>query len=125
MSEPLFLQPPGARRLRHAVVLSGGGANGAYEVGILKALFSGRCRGVDAPVPEFFFGTSIGSYNAAFLAAQWEEFGPAAVGNLERAWLEVLAGDVGRNGVYRFRGDPGYFLDPSSYQPNPLRPFLE
>jgi len=107
------------------VVLSGGGANGAYEVGILKALFSGRCRGVDAPVPEFFFGTSIGSYNAAFLAAQWEEFGPAAVGNLERAWLEVLAGDVGRNGVYRFRGDPGYFLDPSSYQPNPLRPFLE
>jgi predicted acylesterase/phospholipase RssA len=130
VSEPLFLhsrdEAPGAgRKRRQAVILSGGGANGAYEVGVLKALFNNKCRDVWAPDPELFFGTSIGSYNSAFLVSQWDEFGPAAIGNLERIWLEVLAGDAGRNGVYRFRGDPGHFLAPSTYLANPLRPFLE
>jgi predicted acylesterase/phospholipase RssA len=130
MSEPLFLQPGlkaqgSGRKLRQALVLSGGGANGSYEVGVLKALFSGRCKDVGTPDPELFFGTSVGSYNAAFLASQWDEFGPAAIANLERAWIEVVAGDIGRNGAYRFRGDPGYLLDPSSYMPNPLRPLLD
>jgi predicted acylesterase/phospholipase RssA len=115
----------GSRRPRQALILSGGGANGAYEVGILKALFSGRCKRIPPVDPEFFFGTSVGSFNASFLVSQWGEFGTAAVSNLERAWLEVLAGDTGRNGVYRFRGDPGYFLDPVTYMPNPLRPMLE
>lgn len=115
--------PP--RKPREAVILSGGGANGAYEVGILKALLTGKCRGVKMAEPELFFGTSIGSYNAAFMVAQWGEFGPAAVSNLERAWLEVLAGGAGNNGAYRFRGDPGYFLDPTTYVPNPLRPLWD
>ncbi len=112
-------------RQRHALVLSGGGSNGAYEVGILKALLNGRCTGIGRVDPDFFFGTSIGSYNAAFLVSQWEEFGPASVANLERVWVETLAGDGGSNGAYRFRADPVYFLNPSSYLPNPLRPFLE
>ncbi len=110
---------------RQAIVLSGGGANGAYEVGVLKALFSGKCKGLGLIEPGHFFGTSIGSYNAAFLVSQWDEFGPAAVANLERVWLGTLAGDPARNGIYRFRGDPGLFLDPTAYVPNPLRPLLE
>lgn len=114
-----------SHRPRHAVILSGGGGNGAYEVGILKALFNGKCRDVGPFDPELFCGTSIGSYNASFLVSQWDEFGPASVGNLERAWLEVLAGDAVRNGFYRFRGDPGYFLDPAAYLLNPLRPLYE
>jgi predicted acylesterase/phospholipase RssA len=125
LNDPLFLQPRGANRKRQAVILSGGGANGAYEVGILKALFSGRCRDVGTPDPDLFYGTSVGAYNSAFLVSQWDEFGPAAIGNLERVWLEELAGDASRNGVFRFRGDPSPFLDPNSYLPNPLRPFLE
>jgi len=112
-------------RPHHAVVLSGGGANGAYEVGVLKALFNGKCKDIGPFEPSLFFGTSVGSYNASFLVSQWDEFGPAAIANLERAWLEVLAGNAARNGVYRFRGDPGYFLDPTAYIPNPLRPFIE
>lgn len=112
-------------RERHAVILSGGGANGAYEVGILKALFNGKCHDIGPFEPSLFFGTSIGSYNASFLASQWDEFGPASIANLERAWLEILAGDAARNGVYRFRGDPGYYLDPLAYFPNPLRPLLD
>ncbi|HEV2846723.1 MAG TPA: patatin-like phospholipase family protein, partial [Thermoanaerobaculia bacterium] len=118
-------QAGGSRRPRQAIILSGGGANGAYEVGILKALFSGKCRGVTAPEPEFFFGTSVGSYNAAYLVSQWGEFGTAAVSNLERTWFEEISGGAGSNGVFRFRGDPGYFLDPSAYVPNPFRPLLE
>lgn len=110
---------------REAVILSGGGANGAYEVGILKALLTGKCRGVKMAEPEYFFGTSIGSYNAAFMVSQWSEYGPAAITNLERAWLEVLAGGAGNNGAFRFRADPGYFLDPTTYVPNPLRPLWD
>ena len=112
-------------RPHHAVILSGGGANGAYEVGILKALFNGKIKDIGPFEPSRFYGTSVGSYNVSFLVSQWDEFGPAAIANLERAWLEVLAGDEVRNGVYRFRGDPGYFLNPGSYIPNPLRPLVE
>lgn len=119
------VEATGSQRPRQAIILSGGGANGAYEVGILKALFSGKCRGVTAPEPEFFFGTSVGSYNAAFLVSQWGEFGSAAVSNLERTWFEEISGGAGSNGVFRFRGDPGYFLDPSVYVPNPFRPLME
>jgi len=112
-------------RPHHAVILSGGGANGAYEVGILKALFNGKIRDIGPFEPSLFYGTSVGSYNVSFLVSQWDEFGPAAIANLERAWLEVLAGDDVRNGVYRFRGDPGYYLDPRNYVPNPLAPLLD
>jgi predicted acylesterase/phospholipase RssA len=126
MADGNALPPPGgARKQKKVVVLSGGGANGAYEVGVLKALLSGGCRSLGTVLPDAFFGTSIGSYNASFMVAQWEEFGPAAVGNLERAWTEVLAGDAGHNGVYRLRGEPAYYLNPASYLPNPLRPLLE
>lgn len=120
-----MIAPQVTSKPSEAIILSGGGANGAYEVGILKALLTGRCRGVRMAEPELFFGTSIGSYNAAYMVAQWGEFGPAAVSNLERTWLEDLAGGAGNNGAYRFRGDPGYFLDPTTYAPNPLRPLYE
>ncbi len=113
------------RKLRHAIILSGGGANGAYEVGILKALLNGKITAIGAVEPELFFGTSVGSYNAAYLVSQWGEFGPAAVSNLEHTWLEKLATRAGGNGVFRFRADPTYFLNPASYLPNPLRPFLD
>ena len=58
---------------KQALILSGGGANGAYEVGILKALFSGKCKRIPAVEPELFFGTSIGSFNAAFLVSRDRE----------------------------------------------------
>ncbi len=111
-------------REKVAVVLSGGGANGAYEVGVLKALLSGRCpvTGGRPLEPDIFTGTSIGSFNAAVLVSHWDEYGPAAVSNLETLWLERLAGGYHDNGVFRIRGNPLEFLDPASYLPNPLRP---
>jgi predicted acylesterase/phospholipase RssA len=114
---------------RSAVVLSGGGANGAYEVGVLKALLSGRSPSTRrVPLqPSVFTGTSIGSFNAAFLVAQWGEYGSTAVGNLESIWLERLAEDTGRcgNGAFRFRLDPLELLSAPCYLQNPLRPFLQ
>ena len=112
---------------RVAVVLSGGGANGAYEVGVLKALMSGKSHTTDdQPLdPDIITGTSIGALNAAFLVSQWEEYSPAtATGHLERFWLQEMAGSVRSNGVFRLRGNPLELLDPESYVPNPLDPFL-
>jgi predicted acylesterase/phospholipase RssA len=121
--------PPGATApAKTAVVLSGGGANGAYEVGVLKALLAGRSPATrGAPlVPDLFVGTSIGSFNAAFLVGQWDVYGGAAAGNLEAVWLDRLAETSGRpNGAYRFRGDPFELVDPYRYVPNPLAPLLQ
>lgn len=110
-----------------AVVLSGGGANGAYEVGVLKALISGRSHvtGHQPLAPDIITGTSIGAFNAAFLVSQWDAYGPAAIGNLEQLWLDRLAGGVRSNGVFRLRGNPLDLLDPRDYLPNPLRPFQQ
>src|SRR6266511_5892478 len=107
--------------LKHAVVLSGGGADGAYEVGVLKALFSGKAgytgKAVlpEGPIdPEIFSGTSIGSFNAALLVSQWDQHGTAAISDLERVWLEMLAERAfgTGNGGYRFRLNPFDFLNP-------------
>ena len=60
---------------RQAVILSGGGANGAYEVGVLKALLTGQSPATDfQPLdPDIFTGTSVGAFNAALLVS------PAAI----------------------------------------------
>ncbi len=111
-----------------AVVLAGGGAAGAYEVGILKALCSGASwvTGYQPFRPEIFAGTSIGSFNAAFLVSAWERYGPEAVSLLERVWTERLATEAPRcgNGIYRFRASPLSLLDPRCYEDNPFGPFL-
>ncbi|MEM1205170.1 MAG: patatin-like phospholipase family protein [Acidobacteriota bacterium] len=114
--------PQPAKPLRHALVFSGGGADGAYEVGVAKALLSGKCPTTDGqPLdPVIFTGTSIGSFNASYLVSQWDEYGPAAVGNLERVWLERLAWKNNSNGGFRIRLNPLDFLDPRSYLRDPL-----
>jgi NTE family protein len=59
---------PDVRRL--AIVLSGGGARGAYEAGVLSYLFDelASVRGRDIRV-DIVCGTSVGAINSAFLAA--------------------------------------------------------
>ena len=90
----------------HAVVLSGGGANGAYEVGVMEALFTGRWkRGRRGPVSaSVFTGTSVGSFNAAAMVSLSSWGWPAAVRELREIWLERVAQTDGRpNGVFRLR----------------------
>ena len=65
---------------RYGLVLSGGGAKGAYEVGVWQALHEAGIAGDVAAVS----GTSIGAVNAA-LFASWPD--PKGA---ERLWLENL-----------------------------------
>lgn len=71
---------------RRAFVLGGGGALGAHEVGMLKALFA--C-GVG---PDLVVGTSVGAINGAAVAAEPSQ---AAVERLVDLWT-----GLGRAGVF-------------------------
>lgn len=51
-----------------ALVLSGGGARGAWEVGALEAVCTGNVTGVVAGSWDVYVGTSIGALNAGCLA---------------------------------------------------------
>src|SRR5580704_19571841 len=58
------------RSRRVAMILSGGGARGAYEVGVLSYIFDDltRLRGAP-PRLDILSGTSVGAINACYLAA--------------------------------------------------------
>lgn len=91
----------------HAFVLSGGGANGAYEVGVMEALLSRRCRHCPEVDPAVFTGTSVGSYNAAAMVSLSAWGCLAAARQLRELWLDQIAEHDGRpNGVFRLRVDP-------------------
>jgi predicted acylesterase/phospholipase RssA len=79
---------PAAFSSRVGVVLSGGGARGAYEAGVLMAF-------QDAQVPTHIIAaTSVGSINAASYAAQAE----GLVGKAEHlidAWLDLTPATLG------------------------------
>ena len=117
---------------RQAVILSGGGATGAYGVGVLKALLGGEspATGRTPILPVSCAGTSVGSFNAAFLVSWLDVDGPTVAEHLEWVWLNRLAATGcsaggGVNGVYRFRYNPFAFVDPAYYVPNPLTPLLD
>ncbi len=108
----------------HALVLSGGGARGAYEIGVLKALFNGQSAGTAFQVPDIqiYTGTSVGSYNATFLASRPELLPPQAIAELERIWRERIAGSPEScgNGVFELNGIPEQLFDAGCWL-NPLQ----
>ena len=107
---------------RTGVVLSGGGANGAYEVGVLKALIHGvsPATGYRPVDPEVYTGTSVGAYNATIMAGRPGRPAASVIGGLENLWLERIANTILNcgNGVFRVRGLPFQFFDPGCF----LRP---
>lgn len=100
-----------------AVVLSGGGAYGAFAVGVMKTLFAGRspATAYKPLAADIFTGTSVGSFNAAMMVAQGSEDPLRAAMDLENVWLEAVADRPGRcgNGIFRVRGNPADFTDTS------------
>ena len=84
--------------MRLGLVLSGGGANAAFEVGVVAALADAGL------VPHVLSGTSAGALNAAGLAAGFD------AARLERLWLSVRDRDV-----YRLRGDLWRLLDVAGF----------
>ncbi len=117
-----------------ALVLPGGGARGAYQVGVLKAI-SELLGGDQNPFPVIC-GTSAGAINAAVVASHAHEF-PVGIERLEHFWRTMRCDLVYRTDAWtvfksgmRFavtlltgglvNGNPKAFLDNL-----PLRQFLQ
>jgi len=119
---------------REALVLSGGGARGAYQVGVLKAVADWLP--AHAPCPfEVLVGTSAGALNAAALAARAHNF-REGVAVLEQVWanfsvdqvVRTNPGQVLRNGLHWILSlvSAGWLLPPPRYllDTAPLRELL-
>lgn len=84
-----------ARRSRVALVLSGGGARGAYEAGVLSHLFEHVIPRLSADFEfDLLSGTSVGAIHAAFTAATTDLSGSERAGRLARTWTSMEIGDV-------------------------------
>ena len=79
---------------RAGLILSGGGARAAYQVGVLRAVAELVPRGSRNPFPVLS-GTSAGAVNAAGVAANAHNF-RMAVRGLERIWANLTAEQVYR-----------------------------
>ena len=95
--------------MTRALILSGGGARAAYQVGVLKALAEILPAGSHNPFP-IICGTSAGAINAVTLAAHEGSF-TEAINDLESVWLKLAPANVYRygwlemfKGIVRFSG---------------------
>jgi predicted acylesterase/phospholipase RssA len=114
---------------KHAVILPGGGAYGAFEVGAMKAIFTGQCASTNyQPLnADIFTGTSVGAVNASFMVSQPGRSSAETVMDLEDLWLNRTADDPRRygNGVFRFRFDLLDFFNIQGLTANPVQPFAQ
>ena len=92
---------------RTGIVLPGGGARGAYQVGVLKAVCEALPDG-DHPFPVIC-GTSAGAINAAVLASHAHEF-KVGVERLEHFWTSMHCGRVYRTDALNVLGSGGRLL---------------
>jgi NTE family protein len=114
---------------RRALVLSGGGAKGSFQIGVMEELILNR--GLDF---EILCGVSVGALNASFLAqAPFDPIHPeVSLENLKNAfitlrhlWLEEI---IGNESVYlKKQGvEAGIVLGADSiYDPEPLKKLLK
>lgn len=95
------------------VVLSGGGARAAYEVGVLKAIYSGKCRAAQGNPPEVLCGTGAGAFNAAVVASRLPGQFPDPLSYLQSLWADEIPreGLSRNNRVFRRRMDTLQYLD--------------
>ena len=114
---------------RRALVLSGGGAKGSFQIGVMEELILNR--GLDF---EILCGVSVGALNASFLAqAPFDPIHPeVSLENLKNAfitlrhlWLEEI---IGNESVYLKKPgvEAGIVLGADSiYDPEPLKKLLK
>lgn len=119
---------------RVGLVLSGGGARGAYEAGALAELLPALERA--GKRPTLLVGTSVGAINAAYFAASTNLDAQSAVASGLNYWREVNKGLVVRSiltrqvplTVLRYAGEllsvPGVRLE-SLLDPKPLQESLD
>lgn len=88
------------------LVLSGGGARGAYEIGVLR--FVRERLGVPSRF-DIITGTSVGAINGAYIAATAER--PKAQSRfLARVWSELTVEEVYRFGWAQIRNLPNFLF---------------
>jgi NTE family protein len=93
--------PASRARSRAGLVLTGGGARAAYQVGVVKAVRDILGNPVKNPFP-IVCGTSAGAINAATLAVFADNFS-RAVGNLLEVWEHMRCEHI-------YRTDPWHIL---------------
>ena len=100
--EPESEPPPRGARPKIGLVLSGGGARGAYEVGVIRYIRERlKC---EARI-DIITGSSIGAINGAYIAATADR--PRAQGRLlARVWSELNLDEVCRFGWTQMRALP-------------------
>jgi NTE family protein len=91
------MSPPLANSPKTALVLTGGGARAAYQVGVLLAVSKLSTNRRQNPFP-ILCGTSAGAINAASIACLADNFGKA-VSVLASFWRNMHASDI-------YRSDP-------------------
>lgn len=87
-----------AVRPQTALILTGGGARAAYQIGVLRALSEWWPKGAPTPFP-IICGTSAGSINATVLAVDAANF-RVAVRRLVTVWKNFHVNHVYRADVY-------------------------
>lgn len=115
---------------KKGLYLAGGGARGAYQAGVLKAIYH-ILQTKKLPF-EIISGVSVGSINAALLAENADDF-PLAVEKLESIWAEICCQKIFNASNYQLgksvlknlshliikQRQSGYLLDTT-----PLRTFV-
>jgi NTE family protein len=111
--------------MKAALVLSGGGAHGAYEVGVIKALIAGLAPSTGHRPLEIgaIAATSIGAFNAAVLLSNFGGDWTQAAAALESAWLDRIAADgvTTPNGVFRYRPNVPVWVNVVQVARDPLQ----
>ncbi|MBX2986455.1 MAG: patatin-like phospholipase family protein [Bdellovibrionaceae bacterium] len=79
--------------LKIGLVLSGGGARGAYQVGVLKGVSEILRKHQIQPDIRIYTGVSAGAINASFLASQSQDF-HEGVSQLVKLWSNLTTDDV-------------------------------
>lgn len=116
---------------KKALYLAGGGARGAYQAGVLKAI--GHILQTKTLPFNQISGVSVGSINAAVLAENADDF-PAALDKLESIWSEIHCQQIYKASNYELgksvmrnlstliikQRQSGHLLDTS-----PLKEFLD
>jgi NTE family protein len=99
------------------LVLSGGGAYAAYEVGVIRALVNGDspATGYGPLDPAVVSGTSAGALNAAVMASCDMGDADGAADRLERTWISHIADQPGAcsGAVLRLRANALDLLNPN------------
>jgi NTE family protein len=80
-----------------ALVLSGGGARGAYQAGVIQALTEITLGHTSKPPVDIISGVSAGAINAAYIASTFDRLGASAE-KLSHFWSTITTDQVYKTG---------------------------